>query len=51
MRRRVVKLLKVLYLASEDEASQIEICRRLVYRVQDEDDGIRVSSFCALDSR
>ncbi|GAA6021361.1 hypothetical protein JCM10207_002022 [Rhodosporidiobolus poonsookiae] len=41
VRRRVVKLLKVLYYVVDDEAQRIDICRRLVYRVLDEDDGIK----------
>ncbi|KAK4330559.1 Sister chromatid cohesion protein 2 [Rhodotorula toruloides] len=41
VRRRVVKLLKVLYGVVDDEEQRIDICRRLVYRVLDEDDGIK----------
>ncbi|GAA5875871.1 hypothetical protein JCM1840_002960 [Sporobolomyces johnsonii] len=41
VRRRVVKLLKALYGIVDDEALRIDICRRLVYRVLDEDDGIK----------
>ncbi|GAA5948648.1 hypothetical protein JCM10213_003568, partial [Rhodosporidiobolus nylandii] len=41
VRRRVVKLLKALYHVVEDEALRIEICRKLVYRALDEDDGIK----------
>ncbi|GEM10950.1 cohesin loading factor subunit SCC2 [Rhodotorula toruloides] len=41
VRRRVVKLLKVLYGVVHDEAQRVDICRRLVYRVLDEDDGIK----------
>ncbi|GAA6060785.1 hypothetical protein JCM10212_005434 [Sporobolomyces blumeae] len=41
VRRRVVKLLKVLYGVIDDDKLRIEICRRLVYRVLDEDDGIK----------
>ncbi|BGP35332.1 Sister chromatid cohesion protein 2 [Rhodotorula toruloides] len=41
VRRRVVKLLKVLYGVVDDEEQRVDICRRLVYRVLDEDDGIK----------
>lgn len=42
VRRRVVKLLKVLFGVIEDESARVDICRRLVCRVLDEDDGIKV---------
>jgi cohesin loading factor subunit SCC2 len=42
VRRRIVKLLKVLYHVVPDEANRIDICKRLVFRVADEDDGIKV---------
>ncbi|GAA6018662.1 hypothetical protein JCM8202_000602 [Rhodotorula sphaerocarpa] len=41
VRRRVVKLLKVLFGVIEDESARVDICRRLVCRVLDEDDGIK----------
>ncbi|GAA5904538.1 hypothetical protein JCM6882_004901 [Rhodosporidiobolus microsporus] len=41
VRRRVVKLLRALYHVVEDEKDRIDICRRLVYRVLDEDDGVK----------
>ncbi|GAA5873259.1 hypothetical protein JCM8547_008616 [Rhodosporidiobolus lusitaniae] len=41
VRRRVVKLLKLLYHVVKEEEHQIDICKRLVYRVMDEDDGIK----------
>ncbi len=44
VRRRVVKLLKSLYLVVNDEGVQVEICRKLIWRVFDEDDGIKVQS-------
>lgn len=44
VRRRVVKLLKVLYGVVEDEEQRVDICRKLVWRALDEDDGIKVCS-------
>jgi cohesin loading factor subunit SCC2 len=44
VRRRVVKLLKSLYPVVNDEGVQVEICRKLIWRVFDEDDGIKVQS-------
>ncbi|GAA5958305.1 hypothetical protein JCM3765_004786 [Sporobolomyces pararoseus] len=41
VRRRVVKLLRVLYGILDDEKHRIEICRNLIGRVLDEDDGVR----------
>ncbi|GJN94290.1 hypothetical protein Rhopal_007364-T1 [Rhodotorula paludigena] len=41
VRRRVIKLLKILYGLVDDEKHRLEISRRLVYRVLDEDDGIK----------
>jgi cohesin loading factor subunit SCC2 len=43
VRRRVVKLLKVLYSVVDDQEQRVDVCRRLVYRVLDEDDGIKAS--------
>lgn len=45
VRRRVIKLLKILYGMVDDEKHRLEISRRLVYRVLDEDDGIKVRTF------
>ena len=44
MRRRVVKLLKALFSVVEQETERVEICRRLVWRAIDDDEGIRVCS-------
>ncbi|KAK4046628.1 Sister chromatid cohesion protein 2 [Microbotryomycetes sp. JL201] len=41
VRRRVVKLLKALYPVLSDSQQRIEICRKLVWRSLDEDDGIK----------
>ncbi|GAA5994954.1 hypothetical protein JCM5350_007201 [Sporobolomyces pararoseus] len=41
VRRRVVKLLRVLYGILDDEKHRTEICRNLIGRVLDEDDGVR----------
>lgn len=41
VRKRVVKLLKVLYGLLPQDRVKVEICRRLVWRIRDEDDGIR----------
>ncbi|GAA5958783.1 hypothetical protein JCM21900_004761 [Sporobolomyces salmonicolor] len=49
VRRRVVKLLKALYGIVDDEALRIDICRRLVYRVLDEDDGIKELAVDAIE--
>lgn len=42
VRRRVVKLLRALFSVVEQEAERVEICRKLVWRVSDDDDGIKV---------
>lgn len=42
VRRRVIKLLKVLFNVLEDESARAEICRKIVCRVLDEDEGIKV---------
>ncbi|GAA5844746.1 hypothetical protein JCM11251_002267 [Rhodosporidiobolus azoricus] len=41
VRRRVVKLLRALYQVVEDESQRVDICKRLIYRVLDEDEGIK----------
>ncbi|GAA5984976.1 hypothetical protein JCM11641_005602 [Rhodosporidiobolus odoratus] len=41
VRRRVVKLLKVLYYVVDSEEQKTEISKRLVFRVLDEDDNIK----------
>lgn len=54
VRRRVVKLLKILFGVVDDETTRVDICRKLVCRVLDEDDGIKVrqpSCFAAWPSR
>lgn len=43
MRRRVVKLLRILYGILDDEKQKVEICRNLVGRVLDEDEGVKVT--------
>lgn len=54
VRRRVVKLLKILFGVVDDETTRVDICRKLVCRVLDEDDGIKVRPpprFAAWSSR
>ena len=50
VRKRVIKLLKSLYPVVTDHAHRVDICRRLVCRVNDEDDNVKVrpirSSVC-----
>lgn len=47
VRRRVIKLLRVLYHALPDDKYKVDISRKLVYRVFDEDDGIKARlRFC-----
>lgn len=41
VRKRVIKLLKGIYPVVSDPAARIDICRRLVARVNDEDDGVK----------
>ncbi|BGP51653.1 Sister chromatid cohesion protein 2 [Rhodotorula kratochvilovae] len=41
VRRRVIKLLRVLYGVVREEEHKVDISRKLVYRVLDEDDGIK----------
>ena len=41
VRKRVVRLLKALYELLPQDQVKVEICRRLVWRVRDEDEGIR----------
>ncbi|KAM0792017.1 hypothetical protein ACM66B_007127 [Microbotryomycetes sp. NB124-2] len=48
VRRRVVKLLKALYPVLTDSQQRIEICRRVVWRSLDEDDGIKDLAIDAL---
>lgn len=43
VRRRVVKLLKALFSVVEHEHERVEICRKLVWRAIDDDEGIKVS--------
>ena len=43
VRRRVVKLLRILYGTLDDEKQKVEICRNLVGRVLDEDEGVKVN--------
>ncbi|GAA5983631.1 hypothetical protein JCM10908_000358 [Rhodotorula pacifica] len=49
VRRRVVKLLKVLFGVIDDEATRVDICRKLVCRVLDEDDGIKELAVDAIE--
>ncbi|KAL8277535.1 hypothetical protein RQP46_010090 [Phenoliferia psychrophenolica] len=41
VRRRVVKLLRVLFSIVESDALQTEICRKLVWRALDDDEGVK----------
>lgn len=43
VRKRVIKLLKSLYPVITDHALRVDICRRLVCRINDEDDNVKVS--------
>lgn len=49
VRRRVVKLLKVLYTTLPEEQHQIAISTKLVWRITDEDDGIKELAVDALE--
>lgn len=49
VRKRVIKLLKGIYAVVEDQAARIEICRRLVGRVNDEDDGVKDLAAAAVE--
>lgn len=42
VRKRVIKLLRSIYSVIEDDQQKTEICRRLLSRVKDDDDGIKV---------
>jgi cohesin loading factor subunit SCC2 len=41
VRKRVIKLLKGIYPVISDHDARVEICKRLVGRVNDEDDGVK----------
>ncbi|KAK4701477.1 cohesin loading factor subunit SCC2, partial [Phenoliferia sp. Uapishka_3] len=41
VRRRVVKLLRVLYSVVDEDEHQVEICRKLVWRALDDDEGVK----------
>lgn len=47
VRKRVIRLLKSLYPVVEDSLQKASICRRLVGRVYDEDDNVKVSQACS----
>ncbi|KPV73441.1 uncharacterized protein RHOBADRAFT_55179 [Rhodotorula graminis WP1] len=49
VRRRVIKLLRVLYHVVASEEHKVDISRKLVYRVLDEDDGIKDLAIDALE--
>ncbi|TKA56971.1 hypothetical protein B0A53_01372 [Rhodotorula sp. CCFEE 5036] len=49
VRRRVVKLLKILFGVVDDETTRVDICRKLVCRVLDEDDGIKELAVDAIE--
>ncbi|GAA5844309.1 hypothetical protein JCM9279_001763 [Rhodotorula babjevae] len=49
VRRRVIKLLRMLYHVVTDEEHKVDISRKLVYRVLDEDDGIKELALDALE--
>ncbi|GAA5903419.1 hypothetical protein JCM8208_001915 [Rhodotorula glutinis] len=49
VRRRVIKLLRVLYHVVATEEHKVDISRKLVYRVLDEDDGIKDLAIDALE--
>lgn len=41
VRKRVIKLLKSFYLATDDRSRRIDICTRIVLRMMDEDDSVK----------
>ncbi|KAG8832210.1 Sister chromatid cohesion protein 2 [Serendipita sp. 399] len=41
VRKRVIKLLKVFYISTEDVSRRVDISSRLVHRMLDEDDGVK----------
>jgi cohesin loading factor subunit SCC2 len=43
VRKRVIKLLKVFYLSTDDLPRRVDISSRLAHRMLDEDDGVKVS--------
>lgn len=45
MRKRVIKLLKTFYGVTEDTARQIDICSKLVVRMLDEDETVKVREY------
>ncbi|KAI5476699.1 cohesin loading factor subunit SCC2 [Pseudohyphozyma bogoriensis] len=49
VRRRVVKLLKALYGVVERDDLKVDICRRLVWRAYDEDEGIKDLAIDAIE--
>ena len=42
VRKRVVKLLKALYLMTDDLQKKIDICSKIILRMLDEDDTVKV---------
>lgn len=44
VRKRVIKLLRSLYPVLDDQGQKAAVCRRLVGRVYDEDDNVKVRS-------
>ena len=42
VRKRVIKLLKIFYGVTNDLQTQVDICARLIIRMVDEDDSVKV---------
>lgn len=51
VRKRVVRLLKTVYSTTEDIPKKIDICSKIILRMLDEDDTVKVGAEACLLSR
>lgn len=43
VRKRVIKLLKIFYCMTEDVSKKVDICSKVILRLLDEDDSVKVT--------